>query len=503
MAKKKTRKKVSLGPMLVMIALILAVMIGSSIISILDIEGSRTVISNGVLETSMVVVKNIFSREGIVYFYSNIITNFQLLQPLVLLIISLFAVSIGKESGFFKHLFQPLKNLSSFFMTMIVIFLGVISTFIGDYSYIILIPLVAVIYQVLGRYPVLGIITVFLGITLGYGTGIFFNYNDFLMGNLAEVAAVVDVDASYRYGAFSNIYIMIASTIIITFILTFLIDKYITKKLGDRTNYEDDKIVSKKALVFSLITLGICILGMILTILPGTGGLLLDTMPDSYIAKLFSPNSPFQSSIIYIFMLIIGICSLIYGWISKNFKNNHDFCWGFTKQFDNIGYLLLLLFLGSVLIGVIDWTNIGVVVITKLMDLLTTLNFSGIPLIIIAFIFIILMSVLIPGTIEKWTLISPLIVPLFMRANLTPDFALFIFKVADSIGKVFTPVFIYFIIMVGFIQKYNLKESKITLFGTYKLTMPIILIMTVVWLFILIAWYIVGLPLGIGTFTTM
>ena len=71
-----------------------------------------------------------------------------------------------------------------------------------------------------------------------------------------------------------------------------------------------------------------------------------------------------------------------------------------------------------------------------------------------------------------------------MRGNLTPDFAQFVFKAADSVGKVITPVFIYFILMVGFIQKYNVKENKVTLFNTMKLIWPIIITMVVFWLLI-------------------
>ena len=90
-----------------------------------------------------------------------------------------------------------------------------------------------------------------------------------------------------------------------------------------------------------------------------------------------------------------------------------------------------------------------------------------------------------------------------MKGNLTPDYAQFMFKAADSVGKVLTPMFIYFIIMVGFIQKYNLKEKQITLFNTFKLIWPIVITVFVFWLLILIIWYVAGLPLGINTFVTM
>jgi len=500
MARKKDRTNISLGPIILMLIFIILAMVGSLVMSLLEIDGSRPAIVSGALETSMVVVRNIFSREGIIYLFSNIITNFQLLQPLVLLLVSLFAVSIGEASGFFKHIFSFFKKYRSVTITAMVVSISVVVTFFGSYSYIILIPFVAVMYKHIGRSPVLGIITVFLGLTLGFGAGIFYNYNHIILGSLTELAALT-VDPNYSYSLFSNIYIMIASTILMIFLLTILIQKYITKKIGEKADYEDELVISNKALIFSLVAFVICLAGIILLILPG--GILLDNTGEGYISKLLGNTAPFQLSFVFIFLLITSICSLVYGLITKNLKDNHDFCWGYTRGLNNIGYLFVLMFLATILIGIIDWTNIGVVVITRLLDLLVLLNFSGIMLIITTVIFIILMSVLVPNTAEKWLLISPLLIPLFMRANFTPDFAQFIFRVADGIGSSLTPVFIYFIIMIGFIQKYNLKENKVTLFGTYRLIMPVILWAVVIWLFILIAWYLVGLPIGVGTVITM
>lgn len=499
--KRKDKKKRLISPITMMLLLIFITLIGSSWLAILNVDGTQTTIENGILETSIVVVQNIFSKEGLTYFFSNIITNFILLQPFVLLILSFMAVSIAKNSGLLKHIFSPLKKLKSSVLTFIVIFVSVIATIIGDYSYIILIPLVAILYQYVNKSPVLGVITVFVGITLGYGTGIFYNYNDYALGMLTEAAAIVDVDSSYKFDLYSNLYIMLASTIAISFILTALIEKYLSKRVRSSEKYNDELVISKKALMGGLLTLALCLVGTIFLIRPG--GILLDETQTHYVAKLFSSTSPFNLSFMFIFLFIVTLTSLVYGILSKNFKNNHDFSWAFTKEFNNIGYLFVLMFLSSILIGIINWTNLGVVIANRLIYLISLFDFTGILLIVITFIFIILMSIFIPGSIEKWALISPVLVPLFMRGNLTPDFAQFVFKAADSVGKIITPLFIYFIMMVGFIQKYNSNENKVTLFNTMKLIWPIIITMIVFWLLILIIWYVAGLPLGIGTLATM
>lgn len=499
MSKKKQPKLLS--PVITMCILILIALITSSFLAIINFDGTQTTIENGMLETSIIVVKNIFSKEGLIYLFSNIITNFTLLEPFVLIILSLMAIGILKESGLLKHLFEPLKKLKPNVLTFIVVFISVISSIVGDYSYIILLPLVAVLYQYVNKSPVLGIITVFLGITLGYGTGIFYNYNDYALGVLTEAAAVIDVDPSYKFNLYSNLYIMIVSSVIATFLITTLIEKFLSKKVATTAKYEDDIKTSNKALLFSIISLIICVIPIFIMIMPN--GILLDNTQTKYVAKLFSANAPFNLSFMYLFLMVMAIVGLVYGFVSKNFKNNHEFGWSFAKQFDNIGYLFVLMFLSSILIGIINWTNLGTVIANNLISIISLFDFTGIPLIVVSFIFIILMSILIPGSLEKWALISPILVPLFMRGNLTPDFAQFVFKAADSVGKILTPLFIYFIVMFGFIQKYNKNENKVTLFNTVKLIWPIIITMIIFWLLILIIWYIAGLPLGIDTLATM
>ena len=204
------------------------------------------------------------------------------------------------------------------------------------------------------------------------------------------------------------------------------------------------------------------------------------------------------------FLIILMICSFIYGFISKNIKNTNDFSVGLSKEFDNLGYIFVLMFFVSLLASILSFTNLGEVIGSWLISFMDNLEFTGLPLILIMFFIIVLMSILIPDAVTKWTIASPIIVPLFMKANITPDFTQFIFKAADSVGKGITPFFIYFIVMLALLEKYNSKESvKITVFGTMKMLLPTILLCMVVWVLILIAWFIIGIPIGPGTFATM
>ena len=112
-------------------------------------------------------------------------------------------------------------------------------------------------------------------------------------------------------------------------------------------------------------------------------------------------------------------------------------------------------------------------------------------------------SIFVPSTLTKWSLISPVIVPLFMRANITPDFTQFIFQVADGVGKSISIFFPYFLITVGLMQKYNYDDEKITTTGTVKRIMPVVLISAALWILFLVIWYLAGFPVGLSEYTTI
>ena len=148
--------------------------------------------------------------------------------------------------------------------------------------------------------------------------------------------------------------------------------------------------------------------------------------------------------------------------------------------------------------------NIGVVVASKLIEIIGGLKISGIILIIIFFMVVILMSFLLPTTTKKWEIASPVIIPLFMQSNITPNFTQFIFKAADSVGKSLTPIYIYYIIMLAFLEKYRTNGKKqVSIFGILKDMLPITLTMIIVWILIIVIWYVMALPIGINTYPTL
>lgn len=504
--KKKNQNKKYISPIIMIIIIMIFIIFISTVFSLLGIEGTVTSVNNGSLETSLVTMNNILTPKGFKYFFNHVIVNLSTFKPLFYLIISLIGIGIAEKSGLLEAVFKPFRRMKPSISTFIVLLLSIIAAVLGDAGYAIMIPLSAVIYKYLNRNPMMGILTSFLGLSVGYGTSFIYNNSDFILGTLMEEAAKVEVDRNFQFTLYSNLYITVSSMFILSFLGTIIIERFLAPKFSRKNKYEiEEHPTNKKAMLFTFIAMIMLILFVAYSLIPGFpgSGLLLDQNAESYVEKIWGDNAPFHDGFVYIFTTILSILGLIYGAISKNIKNNQEYSDGLAYEFKDLGYLFVLIFLVSQLIGIIEWTHLDQVIGGRLVEFLSLLQFSGLPLILLFFFIVVFLGIIIPSTETKWNLIAPLTIPLFMRSNIAPEFTMFIFKGADGFAKCLTPLSGGFTIMLGFLKKYNQEDEAITLFGTLGKLKSTIALFAIVWLLILSGWYLVGLPLGYGVLPTL
>ena len=195
---------------------------------------------------------------------------------------------------------------------------------------------------------------------------------------------------------------------------------------------------------------------------------------------------------------------LAYGIGSKTIKNDKQLVEASTKKFSDIGQIILLMFVVSQFISIYKMTNLGTIVTTWLANLLSKMTLTGIPLIIIATLFIAVSNLLLTSNTTKWMIFSPIVVPMFMQANMTPEFAQAMMRSAASITNGMTPIMASFVIYIGYLNIYNLNKDKpYTINKSLTLIRPYFLIMALTWILLLVFFYIVGLPIGVNTFPAL
>ena len=198
--------------------------------------------------------------------------------------------------------------------------------------------------------------------------------------------------------------------------------------------------------------------------------------------------------------MLLGFTGLVYGIRVKTIRNSRDLMDCMSYYLKGFASLLILIFFAAQFVLIFKETNIGVFIVVSLTELLENLQLSGVTLIILTFIIVAICSLFVPSLSTKWAIMSPILVPMFMQSSFTPEFSQAVFRAADSATKGMTPLFTYFVILLGLLQIYNSKKRDvITLTDGMSLMLPYSIAFSILWLLIILAFYIVGLPLGFNT----
>ena len=78
-------------------------------------------------------------------------------------------------------------------------------------------------------------------------------------------------------------------------------------------------------------------------------------------------------------------------------------------------------------------------------------------------IFIAISNLFMTNSLSKWSIISPVLVPLMMQSNISPQFSQYIFRAAESMTNGITPLLAYFVIYLGYLNIYNTEKEPITI----------------------------------------
>lgn len=509
---KKIRDKIILHPIMSFLILILITIVISGILSLFDITTTYSTVNTKTsnLETTMVAVENLFSLRGIKYIFSNTVSNFASFTPLSMLLITLLGIGIMDKTGFLDTLFYVLtRKLRKNVVTFILVFICIISSIGGDLSYIVIIPIAALLFKYGKRNPQAGIITAFAAISCGIGLNFIINSVDSSLLTYTQSAANL-LKEGYIVKTTSFILIMSIATIILSFIITNITEKNIIPRLGKYEVEEEteEKYVSKKelrSLYISLIVGGIYLLIFIYNIIPGLpfSGNLLDYSQKLYIDKLFGYNSFFNSGFVFVITMLFFILGLVYGILTKNIKNQREMCDDLSHSLDGMGKVLVLIFFASTFISILKYSNIGVLFTSWTADIISKTSFSGLPLIILVFILTALSTILLPSSIHRWSILSPVAVPVLMNSGISPEFAQIIFRASESVTYALTPVMAYFVIYLAYMEIYNQDKKGTGLFSSLKYMIPYAIGTLCMWITLIILWYLVGIPLGIGVSPVM
>ncbi len=506
------KEKKNLHPIMTFMIMIGITIILSGVLHLLEVGQEVYNINSTTLEysRSLIQVENLFSLDGLIYIFSETVSNFVNFAPLSSLIILLIGFGVMEKSGFLETcVIFATKKMKKNLVTFFIIFLSIIASLMGDISYIIMLPLSALIFKYGKRNPLIGIVASFAGLTCGSGLSFIFTSVDSSLLSLSLLSARV-IDIGYRMASISGVFIMSVAVLLITELLTSLTEKVIAPKFKKMDLEEEEEMQElsskqKRGLFYAGIASSIYVIIFLYNIIPGLpfSGNLLDNSQILYVDKLFSYNSFFANGFVFIVTIFFIILGSFYGIGAKTIKNQQELVDTLGHSLDGIGKTLVLIFFASLFISVFKKSNIGIVMVAYLGNLFRNLSFQGLPLILLLFFLSGICTLLLPGSVNKWAILSPVVIPVFMNAGITPEFTQIVFRFGESVTMGLTPIMAYFVIYLAILNKYNQQEKSISILEAIKFQSSYALVTFFALGGLIILWYLIGLPLGINGVTVL
>lgn len=451
-------------------------------------------IASGELKDLTVGVVSLLSPDGIRYMFTSAIKNFTGFAPLGTVLVALLGVGVAEGSGLISTLLKKLViSTPKQFVTLVVVFAGVMSSIASDAGYVVLIPLGAVVFKSFGRHPLAGIAAAFAGVSGGFSANLLPGPTDALLAGITTEAAKL-ANPTYEVGMTGNWYFIIASTFLITILGTIVTEKIVEPRLGEYKG-NDDKDISieitkeeKRGLLFAGIAFLITLVGILLLIVPSNG--ILRHPETNAILK-----SPFMDSIVVIIAILFLIPGIAYGIGERTIKNDKHVVDLMSKSMSTMGSYIVLVFFASQFVAYFSYTNLGTVIAVKGADFLEATGIKGIPLLIGFIIVAAFINLFMGSASAKWAIMAPIFVPMLMGIGYSPELTQMAYRIGDSSTNIISPLMSYFALIVAFAEKHD-KDSGI---GTLISTMvPYSIVFLIGWSLLLILWFIFKLPLGVG-----
>ncbi|ASF41377.1 aminobenzoyl-glutamate transporter [Halobacillus halophilus] len=470
------------SPLLLFAILALIVVIISGIFSSVSVTNPTS--------GEVIQVKNLFSLSGLDYIFNSAVENFIGFPPLGAVLVTMLGIGLAEQTGLIN---SSLKGIVFSFpnrlLTAALVFAGVMSSVAVNAGYVVLPPLGAVLFLGLGRHPLAGLAAAFAGVSGGFGANPALTSTDAVLQELTvEATRTLDPAYAETITVTMNYFFAAVSVLLVTIVGTLVTDKIVEPRLGryeGGENGEIDELTSLEKRGMRLAGIGFLFTFLLMAYL-SFGPLRGD---GAYI------DSPFFNALVFVIFILFLVPGLIYGIVVKEIKNDKDLTKLLGKTMASMSGYIALAFTAGQFIAYFRETNLGTVIAFKGADFLNSTGFDGIGLILTFLGLTMVVNFFIGSSSAKWTILAPVFVPIMMNLGYSPEFTTLLYRIADSVTNMITPLLLYFPVIIAFAQRYDKKLGIGTLIS---MMIPYSVAFLLAWLVMLLVWVLLGIPVGPG-----
>lgn len=442
-------------------------------------------------------VTNLLSGSEMARFLSGMVNTFTSFAPLGVVLVAMLGVGVAEQSGFINAVLKKLLAVTpKSLLTPMLILVAIVSHTAVDAGYVLVIPLGGVIFYAAGRHPLVGIAAAFAGVSGGFSANFVPSAIDPLLQGFTQSAAQI-VDPQMQLNPLNNWFFTSASSVLIVLLGWWLTDKVIEPRLKNVDIDGDDEDMpvihdlggrEKKALYLSLLVMAACIAGLVAWLIPGASAL-----RDAQ-GQLASFDAPVMRSIVPLIFLLFILPGVVFGYAAGSFKKSKDVIDAMSRTMSSMAYYIVMAFFCALFIAEFAHSGLGTLLSVKGGNALAAMDLPG-PVTLIGIILLVgFINLFVGSASAKWGLLAPIFVPMLMQIGFSPDLTQAAYRVGDSSTNIITPLMPYFPLVVVYCQRY----VKGTGIGTLvSMMLPYSVVFLVCWSLFLVAYWSLGIPLGL------
>jgi aminobenzoyl-glutamate transport protein len=441
--------------------------------------------------------QNLISGEGLRRFIEEMVTNFAHFAPFGLVLVMLMGVSVAERSGLLAIVLRTIAFSVPRKVVLPVIFIiGACGNIGSDAGIVIVPPIAALIFSQMGLNPIAGLIAGYAGATAGFTANFFIAGTDVLLAGISSEITGQMVDGR-EVSATANWYFMIVSTLFLGVGGAYVARKY-TIPACSRFEYADhgagpdtDASLSpleKKGLQRAGIALLIYSLLIILLVAP-SGAPLRNQVTGGIVP------SPFLRGLIPILFFFFAIPGYYYGKTVGVIKKPNDVLSQMEHGMKELsGYIVLMLVVAQ-FINLFNWSNLDTILAITGAEFLQATGLTGPIMFILFMVLVAVLNIFLGSGSAKWAIFAPIFIPMLAQIGFSPAFVQLMYRIGDSITNCVTPLYVYFPLLLGWVNKYN---NRIGIGTIVAMLVPYALILFLMWVVLLLIWYGLNLPIGVG-----
>jgi aminobenzoyl-glutamate transport protein len=447
----------------------------------------------------IVMAQNLVSGKGLRLFLENMVTNFASFAPFALVLVMLMGVSVAEKSGLLPAILKSLVFAVPKPIVFPVIFIiGACGNIGSDAGVVIVPPIAALIFAQMGINPIAGLIAGYAGATAGFTANFFIAGTDVL---LAGISSEITEHFSHldEVSATANWYFMIASTLLLGIGGAFVVKRFtIPRCAAIAIDGSTDEIrIAEKHIVTPEERRGKRNAGIAFLIYTAIIALLV-VPPWGPLRHPETGNivpSPFLRGLVPILFFAFALPGYFFGRAVGTITKANDVLKHMEQGMKELsGYIVLMLVVAQ-FINLFYWSNLDTILAIKGAELLKSAGLTGPVMFILFMTLVAFLNIFLGSGSAKWAIFAPIFIPMLAQLNYSPAFVQLLYRVGDSITNCVTPLYVYFPLLLGWVHKYN---KNIGIGTIVSMLVPYTIVLFVMWIALLLLWYYLGLPIGVG-----